>query len=171
MLFRSWEWVCKKQVQVSECTNSAEVRALFTMAKKTEIARRWMASMGRPIRDPTPIFEDNQATITQVMKDRLTPNIKHVDVPITYLHELYLNGIFFAPYVDSSRNCADLNTKPHGGTQLLQKVLWLVGARFYPPHGTEHNKLLELEKYNIGDRKSTRLNSSHSQQSRMPSSA
>ena len=143
-------WISKKQVQVSECTNSAEIRALFTMAKRTEILRRWMTSMGRPMKEPTPIHEDNKATIAQVMKDRLTPNIKHVDVPICYLHELYLNGIFHAPYVDSAKNCADLNSKPHGGILLLQKVLWMVGARFYPPVGSEHFKLLELQNYKIG---------------------
>ena len=143
-------WLSKKQTQVSECTNSAEVRALFTMAKRTEIFRRWMTSMGRPIKDPTPIFEDNKATIAQVLKDRLTPNIKHVDVPICYLHELYLNGVFHPNYVDTSKNCADLNSKPHGGILLMQKLLWMVGERFYPPRDSSHYKLLELDKYKIG---------------------
>ena len=154
-------WLSKKQVQVSECTNSAEIRALFTMAKRTEIFRRWMTSMGRPIKDPTPIYEDNKATIAQVMKDRLTPNIKHVDVPICYLHELFLNGIFHVHYVDTAKNCADIISKPHGGILLIQKLLWMVGARFYPPIDSTHFELLELGKYKIGTHRGSFLSENH----------
>ena len=74
----------------------------------------------------------------------------HVDIPVTYLHELYVRGIFSCHYIESSSNCADLNSKPHGGAQLITKILWLVGERFYPPPTSEHFQLLELEKYNIG---------------------
>ena len=127
------------------------------MAKRTQIIRRWMTSMGRPLPTPTPIFEDNQATIAQVLKDRLTPNIKHLDIPVTYLHELYIRGVFCCPYTDSSMNWADLNSKPHGGTQLLNKTLWMIGERFYPPPNSEHFKLLQLEEYNIGSHKGSFL--------------
>ena len=143
-------WISKKQVQVSECTNSAEIRALFTMAKRTEILRRWMTSMGRPLKDPTPFYEDNKATIAPVMKDRLIPNIKHVDVPICYLHELYFNGISRAPYIEFAKNYADPNSKHHGGFLLIQKLLWMVSARIYHPLDPEHFKLLELHKYKLG---------------------
>ena len=50
----------------------------------------------------------------------------------------------------TDRQLADFNTKPTGGSQLQKSVLHLVGARFYPSAGTEHHKLLELEKYSIG---------------------
>jgi len=43
-----------------------------------------------------------------------------------------------------------MNTKAHGGQILQEKRLQHVGYEFYPPKGTEHYKLLELAKYNIG---------------------
>ena len=50
----------------------------------------------------------------------------------------------------SDRQQADFNSKPTGGSQLQKSVLHVVGARFYPPCGSEHYKLLELDKYSIG---------------------
>ena len=37
----------------------------------------------------TPIMDDNQATITQINKDRLTPRTKQLDIIITWLHYHY----------------------------------------------------------------------------------
>ena len=61
--------------------------------------------------------------------------------------------------------------------QLLKELLPGLNALFgmeYARYGEEHKELYETEKSERSfeeDRKSTRLNSSHSQQSRMPSSA
>ena len=50
----------------------------------------------------------------------------------------------------TDRQQADFNSKPTGGSQLKKSVLHVVGARFYPPSGSEHYLLLELDKYSIG---------------------
>ena len=42
--------------------------------------------MGYPQPDPTITYEDNQATIAQVNQDRITPQVRHLDVLITWLH-------------------------------------------------------------------------------------
>ena len=57
--------------------------------------------------------------------------------------------------------------------QLLKELLPGLNALFgleYARYGEEHKEIYEIET-SERDRKSTRLNSSHSQQSRMPSSA
>ena len=43
-----------------------------------------------------------------------------------------------------------MNTKAHGGQILQDKHLNMIGFKYYPPKGTKHYELLELEKYNIG---------------------
>ena len=44
----------------------------------------------------------------------------------------------------------DMNTKPHGGAILQQKILPLIGFQFYPPLNLEHYKLLQFEEFEIG---------------------
>ena len=44
----------------------------------------------------------------------------------------------------------DMNTKPHGGSTLQQKILPLVGFQFYPPPNSEHYKLFQLDGFEIG---------------------
>ena len=69
---------------------------------------------------------------------------------LLWLHQQKLIGIFIHEPCPTDRQVADFNTKPTGGESLQKNVLYIMGARFYPPKGTEHYKLLELHKYNIG---------------------
>ena len=82
-----FSWNCTKQSAIMDCTNRSEIKALFKGTKKTKIFRRFLESAGRLLRHPTPTYEDNDATISQILKDRLTPRIKHLDIPMTILHE------------------------------------------------------------------------------------
>ena len=133
-----------------DCTNSTEIKSLFKGTKKTKIFRRFMESMGRPLTHPSPTYEDNNATISQILKDRLTPRIKHLDIPMTILHEDHQREICVAAYCPTDLNISDVNTKPHGGVTLQKKILWTTGLRYYPPAGSEHYKLLQLGDYKIG---------------------
>ena len=133
-----------------DCTNGSEIKALFKGTKKTKIFRRFLESAGRPSTHPTPIYEDNDATIAQILKDRLTPRIKHLDIPMTILHEDHRRGVYVAAYCPTDLNISDVNIKPHGGVTLQKKIMWTTGYRYYPPAGSEHYKLLELDKYKIG---------------------
>ena len=45
---------------------------------------------------------------------------------------------------------ADYNYKPLAGDILLDKILWSIGARLYPPKNTIHYTTLELDKYKVG---------------------
>ena len=62
---------------------------LFQTAKRMVSYRRLLLSIGRASPTATPIFEDNAATIAQVLRDRITPRTKHLDILITWLHEQY----------------------------------------------------------------------------------
>ena len=106
--------------------------------------------MGFPVGPPTRAYEDNSATISQVLKDRLTPNVKHLDMKILWLHQQKLFGVFLPLPCPTSRQAADFNSKPTGGSSLQQSFLYIMGARFYPPPSSEHYKILQLGDYNIG---------------------
>ena len=47
----------------------------------------YSTSIGHPIILPTIAYKDNSATISQVLKDRLTPQVKHLDLKVTFLHQ------------------------------------------------------------------------------------
>ena len=134
----------------ADCTNGSEIRALHTCVRRIIVHRQFLASAGHPVSALTIAYEDNSATISQVLKDPLTPQIKHLDFKVTWIHQQKLIGIFRPEACPTDRQLADFNSKPTGGNQLQKSVLFLVGARFYPPPGSKHFVLLELDKYLIG---------------------
>lgn len=73
-------WSAKKPRQISDYTYASKNRARFSGVKKTDIHRCWSESCVHPIRNPTPIMEDKQAAISQVVKDQLSPNMKHLNI-------------------------------------------------------------------------------------------
>ena len=146
----AFAWKSKKQNDVADCTNRAEIQAYFMGIKRVIQFRRFKASLGSPIGHPTPAYEDNDAVISQVKQDKLTPRIKHLDIPMTWLHEQGLKGTYVAIYTPTGRNKADMNTKPHGGANLQTMNMAIIGYQHYPPEGTEHYNLLQIGQYNIG---------------------
>ena len=80
----------------------------------------------------------------------MSPKTKHLDILITWLHKQYNRKRFVPIRATSTNQKADYNTKPHGGINLQTKALPLFGFNNYPPAHSEHYKLLELHKYNIG---------------------
>ena len=110
-------------------------------------------SIGYGLQHPTPTYEDNVATIRQVLKDRIAPQACPIDVLVMGLNEHYLRGMFISSYTKTIMMLANFNTKPQAGDNLQQPVLWTVGHRFYPTLETNatHYKLLQLDKYPIGE--------------------
>ena len=143
------DWKAKKQQRVAEHTNGSEVRALFQGVKQTYCLRNFMLSIGFPICQPTPTYEDNQATIKQVLKDRITPQARPIDVLITSLHEHHARGTFAIADCKSQLMLADFNSHPIGGDQLANRVFWAAGTRFLPPTNSRHYLLLQLDKYPV----------------------
>ena len=140
---------CVKQPEVAASTNDAEVRALFQTTKRTLLYRDVLASLGLPQPEPTVTHEDNAATIAQVIKDRLTPRVKHMGTLIGWLNEQFSRGRMQPATCSTDNMDADMNTNPYGGFRLQKKYLSLIGHQFYPPPTSEHFILLELGKYNI----------------------
>ena len=53
------------------------------------------------------------------------------------------------PYIHTSKQPVDLNTKPHGSGSLRTILLSLIGFQHYPPPDSEHYKLIQLDQYKI----------------------
>ena len=131
-------------------TNASEIRAMFNGSKLTIQYRRFFQSLGSRIPHPTPVLTDSETTLTQVFKDRLTPQVRHLDVMVCWLHEHKTRETIMPKYVNTTKMKADINTKPFGGESLQEKYLALIGFKYYPPSTSEHFRLLKLQDYNIG---------------------
>ena len=93
---------------------------------KTVWYRNILLSLNSPQIGPTPAFEDNKATIAQVIKYRLTPRICHICVLVTWMNEDFARERFAPVYTATNDNKADKNSKPYGGQTLQAKNLGAV---------------------------------------------
>ena len=150
-------WGSHRQEVPGTGTNITETTAIFKDVKRTLEARRFLESMNKGTPYPTPFIEDNQETITQINKDRLTPRVKQLNIITTWLHYHYNCGTFIPIYIKIHLNKVDMNTKSHGGETLQKHLFSIIGFKFYPPDNSEHLKFLELRLYNIGEHRSTFL--------------
>lgn len=147
------DWECRKQKNVAEHSNGSEIRALYIGVRKTFCIRNFLLSIGHRLQHPTPMFEDNLATISQVLHNRIAPQARPIDVLVTGLNEHYLRGTYAISHTKTDKMLANFNTKPMAGDNLQQPVMWTVGHRFYPTLATNptHYKLLQLHIYPIAE--------------------
>ena len=78
-------WICKKQTIVGLSSNDTEMMSLLASVKRTNTLRRILLQLGSPQLRPTVICEDNQPLIAEVLQNRITANVRHLDIPLAYL--------------------------------------------------------------------------------------
>lgn len=81
-------------MSIASSTTDTESRAALKGVKRLITIRHYFAHLGFPISSPTPVYEDNKGTYDLIVAGRQTPRIKHVDMPLYYLHEKYKSGEF-----------------------------------------------------------------------------
>mmetsp|Transcript_7767 Transcript_7767/g.11107 ORF Transcript_7767/g.11107 Transcript_7767/m.11107 type:complete len:108 (+) Transcript_7767:54-377(+) len=79
-----------------------------------------------------PFLKDNQATIAQAIRDRLTPQVKQFDTQICWINEKTAFGEIVFMYKNTKDMIEDANTKPHGGESILKILLSMMGFKYYP---------------------------------------
>ena len=97
-----------------------------------------MRHLGFPEQTPTTIFEDNQGTFDIVQAGRLTPRVKHLDIPLKYLHDQHKDGIFEVHKCSTHLMLANFLNKALPGPSIRIFTAINVGRRFYPPLASPH---------------------------------
>ena len=82
--------------------------------------------------------------ISDVEAKRVTPRVKHIDIPVCFLQKQFDNGLFLPKYENSSVITEDMCTKPCSGTIISRSTKCMTGLRFYPTSDTEHYQLMRL---------------------------
>ena len=104
-------------------------------------------SIGYSIRPPSKLYEENKATIKRFLEDIITHQARPLCVLITALHEIHLLNKFDMAEKRSNMQLVDINYKHHGGKSLRDIIDRSIVFRFYPPPGSDHYKLLPLDRF------------------------
>ena len=118
----------KKTTSPMTHTIDAELKANFEGARNLIPIRKLFEYMGCPFNDPSPLYCDNRAVHSIIESERMTPRCRHLDIPITFLHQEKDQSY----QLDLCRTLvihADMGTKPH--SPQLQKLFkyWASGAQ------------------------------------------
>ena len=62
--------------------------------------------------------------------------VKHIGIPVCFLHEQFDHGLFITKYDNSSVMLEDMCTKPCSGTIISCSAKWVTGFRLYPTSDT-----------------------------------
>jgi len=96
-----------KQLARATSTTDAEMRTLFTGLKKIVTFRNFLTHLGFLEPEPTTISEDNQGTSDIVHAGRLTRRVKHIGIPLCYIHNQHKHGSFIVKLCHTTLMLAD----------------------------------------------------------------
>ena len=100
--------------------------------EETKVIQRYMEALALYTGATTVNCEDNTCFISVVEDREVTPRVKHIDIPVCFLHEQFDNGLFLPKYEKSSVMPADMCTKPCSGPIISRINKLMTGFRFYP---------------------------------------
>ena len=104
-------WASRRQTVTAQSTSEAELVALSTAAKELVWLRSLLMELDVFIGVPTPVYEDNQATIVIANGSGLSSRTKHIDVRYFYVREQIENERIRVEYCTSATQLADMFTK------------------------------------------------------------
>lgn len=118
----SFAWQCTKQSEPGASTNDVEMRSLF----KTLCYHSICHSLNEIQEHPTHSFNISSSIIAQVLNDRITHQVKHIDMVVIWLNEQFFRKRLTPITCRSQSQQADMNMKLHGGMTLQKKFTPLV---------------------------------------------
>ena len=135
-------WKATKQMAIATSTTDSETRSLFTGLRKVLTFRNFLRHLGFPEQTPTTIFEDNQGTSDIVNAGRLTPRVKHIDIPLCFIHDHHKQGSFDVKRCHTTLMLADGLNKALAGPVIKRHSDHYTGKRFYPKQNSPHHNAL-----------------------------
>ena len=131
-------WKVNKDMTIASSTTDAETRAAFKGVKRLITIRNFLVHLGFPINYPSPVFEDNKGTFDLIQAGRNTPRVKHIDIPLCYLHEKHKSGEFEIHECSTNLMLADGLNKALTRNTIATHSHIYTGRRFLPPQSSAH---------------------------------
>ena len=101
----------KTQTSIAISSTEAELVASVTAGKAVLYIRSVLADLNFPQHDPTPIYEDNAASILIVNAGKPTPRTRHVDIQYFAIQQWKASGYLLLLAIAGIINIADALTK------------------------------------------------------------
>ena len=105
-------WSSRKQKATALSTAEAEIVAASEAIKSVLALRLILRDIGKEVKGPTVLFEDNQAAIYFAQNEATPPRMKHIDLREHFVRDYVQSGDVRLAKIASAENCADLFTKP-----------------------------------------------------------
>jgi Reverse transcriptase (RNA-dependent DNA polymerase) len=117
-----------KQIIVTTSSTHAEMRALFQLITEIIFIEYVCSEIGRALKLPAIILEDNQPVITLMNEEKsVQKGSKHFRMLINYCRERVQDGLIRVDKIASEENIADILTKNLFGNDYLYKRQRLLG--------------------------------------------
>jgi hypothetical protein len=127
------DWKIGKQPAPAAHSTDAELRSIYTAVKKTIGALEFLMHLGYAPPAPTCHHEDNQPSIDIISANQVTSRVRHIHIPVCYLHFHLDRGYYRPVFCKDTLMCADMCTKPVAGPLLERHFDVIRGLCFAPP--------------------------------------
>jgi len=143
------DWKHEQQRCVALHSTDSKIRGVFSCVKRGLTVQDVAIYIGMQNDSllPTPIYEDSQPCIDVLEAKTVTTRVKHIAVPIHFIHEHINDGRFVMRKIGTNLNLSDSGTKPNPAPIHFRQYDHTTGVRFYPPKGSDHYRLLQLETF------------------------
>ena len=74
--------------------SDAELRMLHKSILRVKQYRLLLTSLDIPTSKPTKAYEESESVVHSVQSNRITPRLRHAEIPIFYSHLEHVNGLF-----------------------------------------------------------------------------
>ena len=140
-------WKVQIQPVIASDYTDGEIICMYKAINKAKVIRRYKEDLALHTGAHTVHWEDRKSFIYFVEAKRVTPRVKHIDIPVCFLQEQFDNGLFIPKYEKSSVIPEDMCTKPCSGPIISRSTKWMTGFRFYPTIETEHYQSMILHEF------------------------
>jgi hypothetical protein len=142
-------WKMQQQKCIATMSTDSEARGCFAATKEglqlQDICR--FTRLPSNLIKPLPIYVDSQPCIDAIHSNTVTSRVKHIAVPIRFMHDQVEDNKVEFRKIDTKLNVADSGTKPTPTATHFRHFDQIIGVRFYPPKESEHYQQLELHKF------------------------
>jgi Reverse transcriptase (RNA-dependent DNA polymerase)/gag-polypeptide of LTR copia-type/Integrase core domain/GAG-pre-integrase domain len=105
-------WESKLQHTAAQSTMEAEYMAVAMATKEALWIRKFLSEVGQTQLTSTPIWVDNQASISLIQNPVQHSKAKHMDLRMHFIRDEVQSGSVVVKYVPDKSNVADFLTKP-----------------------------------------------------------
>jgi len=116
-------WRSKRQTTVALSSAEAEFISASAMVQEVIYLRKFLANLGYPQTEPTPVFADNETCIAWSEGSvGGSERAKHIDLRVHFVHEARTAGHLELRKLDSKVNAADILTKASTPTDIFSDL-------------------------------------------------